>query len=364
MKKMVWMVVGLIVVIGAVVLIGRERMQGTQERTAKVYDGVVPLTSSRPDSEGSRRGGSGAGQSPLAAGDTMAEGGVASAKEELSDAVRALVGLDGKEHNYPSLLKAINDLDYELSATDVAALREMLEFPNDRFPEKMRSIEINAVKNDVLDKLLRQRELSEGLGLQMVEMAGNAENDPVWRDYCMQFCPTAWERIDAEYRILNTEQGTPNGNNQSEESVDELSAIHDAMFLALDERDSTIAGTALIGLENLSRTHAEFDRSEIVAKASEIALDETASAASRLTALRLSAQISNVEQGMLNNEVQEAARSIAQTGETVLLRSAAIVTLGEVGSSDDRELLESYLLTDNRQIAAAAKMALAKMDAR
>jgi len=48
----------------------------------------------------------------------------------------------------------------------------------------------------------------------------------------------------------------------------------------------------------------------------------------------------------------------------VLLRSAAIVTLGEVGTFDDRELLESYLLADNKQIAAAAKMALAKMEAR
>ncbi len=58
----------------------------------------------------------------------------------------------------------------------------------------------------------------------------------------------------------------------------------------------------------------------------------------------------------------DAARSLAQTGETVLLRAAAIVTLGEVGTSDDRELLESYAVDDNRQIAAAAKMALEKMD--
>ena len=88
------------------------------------------------------------------------------------------------------------------------------------------------------------------------------------------------------------------------------------------------------------------------------------SSASRLTALRLSAGISNDEQGMPNVEVVQAARSVAQTGETVLLRSAAIVTLGEVGTPDDRELLESYALANNRQIAAAAKMALEKMDAR
>ena len=83
------------------------------------------------------------------------------------------------------------------------------------------------------------------------------------------------------------------------------------MFQALDERDSTIAGTSLIGLETLSRTHDEFDREAIVEKASEIALDETASAASRLTALRLAAGISSSEQGMPNDEVIGAAAKMA-----------------------------------------------------
>ena len=94
----------------------------------------------------------------------------------------------------------------------------------------------------------------------------------------------------------------------------------------------------------------------------EIAGDEMASAASRLTALRLSAGISSDEQGTGNVEVISAARSLAQTGETVLLRSAAIVTLGGIGTPEDRELLESYALAENRQIAAAAKIALEKMD--
>jgi hypothetical protein len=301
------------------------------------------------------------------------------APQELSATVKILLGLDGKAHNYPELLSAINDLDYEISAADVAALMEMLNYPNDRFPEKMRPIEINAVKNDVLDKLMRQKQLPQGLGLQLVEMAGNVENDPVWRDYCTQFLPVAWERIEAESRIANTEQGISKehagrasknsvsssaARGENKESVDELMAIRDAMFQALDERGATLAGTALIGLENLSRTHGEFDREAIVAKASEIASDEMASAETRMTALRLASQTSMELRAGSKETAVDAARSLAQTGETVLLRSAAIVTLGELGAPDDRELLESYVLADNRQIAAAAKMALAKMDAR
>jgi len=59
----------------------------------------------------------------------------------------------------------------------------------------------------------------------------------------------------------------------------------------------------------------------------------------------------------------DVARSLAQTGETILLRSAAIVTLGEIGTADDRELLESFTFSENKQIAAAAQMALKKMEA-
>ncbi len=57
----------------------------------------------------------------------------------------------------------------------------------------------------------------------------------------------------------------------------------------------------------------------------------------------------------------DTARSLAQTGETVLLRSSAIVTLGEIGTEADRELLVSYTTDDNQQIADAAKLAMQRM---
>ena len=48
----------------------------------------------------------------------------------------------------------------------------------------------------------------------------------------------------------------------------------------------------------------------------------------------------------------------------MLMRSAAIVTLGETGAPEDRELIESFTFDKDRQIAAAAELALQKMDAR
>ncbi len=291
--------------------------------------------------------------------------------------VKSLLLQDGKEHNYPSLLAEINKLNYTLSDADVAALIDMLAWPNDQFPEGMRAIEINAVKNDVLDKLLRQETLPEGIGLAMAEMAADPNQDVVWRDYCVQFMGPFYERASlATKNTKNHENENPVSSNDKssadnersevqpggENKPDELKVIQDAMFQALDERTSTIAGTALIGLENLSRTHEEFDREEITSKAVEIASDELASATSRMTALRLAAGLTTEDTE--NTETVVAARSLAQTGDTVLLRSAAIVTVGEVGSDADRELLQSYLLDEDRQIAAAAQQALNKMDER
>jgi hypothetical protein len=284
--------------------------------------------------------------------------------DELSDPVKALLGLDGQERNYSELLAEIHKLGTDLSAADVAALRDMLNFLNDQFPEKMRPIEINAVKNDVLDKLLRQKELSEGLGIQIAEMAGNPLNDSVWRDYCVQFMEPFYERCSAE----SMEHGAGSGDampSALSAMRSEQEAVREAMFSALNERSETIAGTALIGLELLSRDHEEFAREQIVEKAVKVASDWNASPSCRLTALRLSAAGNlKPETGNLNEEVGNIARTLAQTGDTVLLRSAAIVTLGETGTADDRELLESYTLSENKQIASAAQMALQKMKER
>ena len=276
-------------------------------------------------------------------------------EEELSDPVLALLGLDGKLHDYNSMFSAIALLPKgNIAAADVAALRDMLTWPNDQFPEGMRPIQINAVKNDVLDRLLRQKELPEAMGYQLVDMYSDAETDPMWKNYCVQFMSPYYEK-QSEVLGVKFQEGQ---SEESAQSVDELDAVREAMFAALEVREGAIAGTALIGVELLSRTHEEFDREQVVAKASKMASDDSLPTGSRMTALRMSALTGGDE------TTADTARFLAQTGETMLMRSAALVTLGETGGPEDRELLESFIFDDDRQIAAAAKLALEKMDAR
>jgi len=241
-----------------------------------------------------------------------------------------------KKASYSSMQKALQRLPEELSFADVSALREVLDRPIENFPKRLRPIEVNSIKNDILDKLLRQKKLPTGMGYQLVKMVEDSKNDSIWRDYSIQYMPQYYERALQDSSV----------------SEQERTAVRNALFSALNQREDTLAGTALIALELLSKNDPDFDRKTILKTATEITNDETASTSSRLTALRISAKKGDAK------SVVKTARTLAQTGETVLLRSAAIVTLGEIGSFDDQELLESYLQSNNKQIVSAAKIAL------
>jgi hypothetical protein len=71
---------------------------------------------------------------------------------------------------------------------------------------------------------------------------------------------------------------------------------------------------------------------------SDIASDDAASEASRITALRVAAL-------MGNGDVLPAARMLAQVGGTDTLRLAAVATLGDVGVAADLELLQALSAT-------------------
>jgi len=372
MKKTIWIVAGVLItaLLGGLILLN-ERSKVIESSTPVSQASRLPL-----DAQG-RQDAGGTVQRLQSASATGGQAG--SAAPQLSNPVKALLGLDGKERNYSELLAEIYKLGDNLSAADVTALCELLTWPNDRFPEKMRPIEVNAVKNDVLDQLLRQQELSPGLGIQIAEMAGNPENDSVWRDYCVQFMQPFYERCSTEDGRQRSEDRDQTAESAKTAQEKELQTVQEAMFSALNERSETIAGTALIGLELLSRDHEEFDREQIIEKSMEIASDWNVSPSCRLTALRMSSDLATKERKEHKNSdgepetqnseletdaVADTARVLAQTGDTVLLRSAAIVTLGETGSEEDRELLESFTFSENKQIVSAAQLALQKIDAK
>ena len=211
----------------------------------------------------------------------------------------------------------MRELGYEVQLQDVEVLMEFLscQMPAD---SKLRPLSFNSVRNDTLEILLRQKELPDGMGELLTGVYNNPEQDDMWRNYCIQFMELYYERQAKESGVTN-----------------QLQSVQDFLWDALDERDNSNAGTALLALDKLSRNHDEFAKEEIRAAMIDLAIDEQASLANRVTALRLCG-----EQG--NFQALEPARDLAANGNTTMIRCAAIATLGELGTEEDYVQLETY----------------------
>ncbi len=260
----------------------------------------------------------------------------------LSDEVAKLLS---SETSFTARAGLIKELSRNLSANDITALREFLGLPKTA-SSGTSAIALNSLKNDVLEVLMDQYEMPEGLGRQVAEMFSDPNADYMWREYCLQFMAPFLSK-----GISNIEQGTPNSEGMTEEMV----MVESALFSALDERDEDLAGTALLGLDKLGKKYDDFDHSEVIVKAVEMAEDTHTSSRCRLTAMRVAAAAES-------EDILPTARELAQNAETDLLQGAAITTLGDFADPQDKELLTQLAATGNRQISAAARAALSRFE--
>ncbi len=269
----------------------------------------------------------------------------------LSDEVAKLLS---SETSFAARAQFIKELSRSLLADDITALREFLSSSSVDHP-KMKPMVLNSLKNDILEVLMDQHKMPEGLGQQVVDLFNDPSSDYMWREYCLQFMEPLWEKMSEDGR-----QRTEGGEQRAGEllKINQQSAIviQQCLFSALDLRSEDLAGTALLGLNRLAKKQEEFDRDEILEKAVEMTEDTRASDRCRLTALRVAAS------GASTN-ILLVARELAVNAKTDLLRGAAIATLGDFAEAQDRELLERLAATGNRQITTAAKAALKKFQA-
>jgi hypothetical protein len=259
----------------------------------------------------------------------------------ISKTLRTAIGIEA-ERTYARRIKAMHELPHDLAPKAVEVLQTFLQIPYSK-ESGLREIEHEALRNDAMEKLVRQDRMPEGLGTLLVRMYRDPKQGDVWRDYCVQFFSTYYER---KWRTDDADAG-------GEERVAILEAFEDAMR----ETDKTIAGTALLGMDRLATTYGEFDRSAIASNAVSLAANDGAFAPIRATALLVCEQ-----HGM--KEVLPIARMLAQTGENTHLRMVAVKTLGVLGEKEDRELLTAMTQDSDTNVAVVAAMALARNQAR
>jgi len=267
----------------------------------------------------------------------------------ISDAVLMLID---PETDYQTRLGAMRKLGYEIPQQDIAVLKDFLvaEIPAD---VKIPRGAYNSIRNDLYEVLLRQKEMPEGLGDLLTGVVNNPDQDGMWRNYCIQFMPEFYAKAKRTTEAGLTTKDTKYTKEESSVNsvtssvaggeIAELQAVQESLWNALGERDNSNAGTALLGLDKLSRNHPEFDREQIDAAMLDLASDQEASVANRITALRMCGEQGNVQ-------ALETARNLAQNGDTTMLRCAAIVTLGDLGTEEDLALLETYAASTDERI--------------
>jgi hypothetical protein len=242
----------------------------------------------------------------------------------------------GGKASYAAQLQDVHRLGRDLAPAEVRNLLGRLEQKYDR-GSGLSLTEFNAVRNDTLDALLRQRDLPEGLGRKLVAMYRDAAEDEVWRDYCVQ------------HFQLYYEARWPSG--EASAADPEARVIREAFRDAVREPKGSTAATALLGLERLSRRYPEFDRAAVAAESLSLALSDATPPGTRVTAIQLC--------GLMGlSDVLPSARRLAESGGSVPLRLAATATIGSLGGSGDVRLLEGLVSTAGngyqRQAASAA----------
>lgn len=216
--------------------------------------------------------------------------------------------------DYRARREAISSLGDDLPEAAVTTLLTYLRDPSQARPGNLWDL---SNKNDVLQRLIAQQTLHPGVGTLLVEVASDPSQDPIWRDYALQFVAPYAERKFGDLQMpLDWE-------------VDRLTkALTDAIASGSGE----IPGTALIGLNRMS-SHAilgaRVPKEMVIAQADAILARPHPAEMERITAIQIMGQSGN-------EAFKNQAASIAtDTSATVMERMAAIATLGQVGTMDE-----------------------------
>lgn len=143
-------------------------------------------------------------------------------------------------------------------------------------------------------------------------------------------------------------------------------------FAALKESGGSIAGTALLALDSLSKEFPEVDAAKVAAAAADMAGSTTDSPLVRISAVQIAAELlddpraaSAMNPETVERTVETIRNLAASDGDgSTALRVSAIAALGRVGAPDDAELLKRILLKDEKRYHPAARRALALIGGR
>ncbi len=249
--------------------------------------------------------------------------------------IRPIFGLDGTT-NFASRLTAVHGLGKDLKREELEALYAFLKTKNGT-DRKSRGGE-HVLKNDVMDILLEQMSPPQELADVLMALYQDHEQDSVTRDYALQHLVSYQQR-------------------QISDPLPNKERIEKTLWEGLAEIDSSIAGTALLGLHRLSAASPQMTVAGLDDVALKLAQSEEASRLSRITAVRVCAE-RRLEQA------RPIVLDLAQSGGDIPLQISAIAALGNLGAADEIGFLERLVSGENEFLKPAARTALQSLKER
>lgn len=235
-------------------------------------------------------------------------------------------------------LDVIHRLRPDLALHEVDALCEFLKSREEY------GVDLSGVKNDILSSLIEQEPVPPRLQAEMLGILNDKTYPEWWRDYVVQhlelLCRRQWRR--------------PGEDGISDQARQEIVR---AYFDAADEAKSSVGGTALLGLERLSRDYPEFSREKIKERAISMAGDTAADLRCRIAAMQVAGLVE--AQAILS-----LARDHAASATCMPLRISSIATISKVGGVDDVSRLRAMAGDANTYVQKAAASALQVLESR
>lgn len=230
--------------------------------------------------------------------------------------------------NYEQRFQAVKDLT---NGELILKKEDYIAFLADKaLEDSLSAAELYAIKNNLIDRMLRISELRSALIPTFAQTLADREYSYIWRDYMTQKVPRIYKDISSQNTKL--------------ELLDEL-------WQNLNEPKGTLAGTTLICLMRLSQESNQVSKRLVSNKALQILYSNHYGTGNRMTAISVASALGGPEMGI-------AARKILESDEPILIKLGALQALAKHDGKNSQDLIESYLSHSDYRMRKAAQSAL------
>ncbi len=235
-----------------------------------------------------------------------------------------------KSCNYETRFRIIHGYHSYLPKDKISPLLNFLLETN---PQEIASKEeLVALRNDVADKLLNQRQIDLELAPAFFKILKDNTYWYVWRNYILQ-------KLDHLHRVDTRSQ-------VREQIISELEA-------AAISHEITISGTALLTLDRLVNDGI-YTKDNFLKLAEHTLAEEHIKWQDKITILHLSAKYGS-------SKAIKSARLYLQSSNPTLLKVASIAVIGNYGKATDQQLLTNFRDHPDYRLRRASKVALKKL---